>query len=980
YFGYIESQIGVCRVDNIYLTGRGLHDFFSFDGGPRDFPASGTIGPVAGSKLGFALGSGDVNGDGVDDLIAGAPFYSDGETNEGAVFVYLGSSNGTFTLDKIVTSNRPNAYLGVAVAGVSDVDGDGYDDVLVGAPYYSPPGNSSAGGAFLYRGGPTGVNPVPVWSHLGSQDAELVGLAVASAGDVNHDGYGDVIIGAPGYDGAFANQGEARVFLGSATGLSASGITAWAGQEDDALAGWAVAGGGDLNGDVYDDVLVGIPSNYGLGEKGTVIGVAGAASGMGSLADGWIGLVPDGGFGSAVAFCPNEGDLSSVAIGSPNEFDGAGIGAIYLSTPYVGVPQIRIGPEDDMTTENGSLGSVLVGADFNGDGYGDVLAGAPYDAGTGGRAVIFAGGPQGFEYGSHPIWSATPWSAYTGPIDFGRGVCALKLSPTSPPAVAVSAPDFQGGVGSIHTYLSETPGWEGWTRDTFGPGDEVGVAPVSSYGFPQGCGNLDGLVLELHDSAFQHPEGQAVRLLSPIVDVPPSITRPRVHLSFDRYVDSLEDGPIGFVSRVIGRKICPTTGLEVWEPVGEYAGAMKWATSPCGTYYYETAFDCETAYDQVRVQIDFVVDCDFWDVYPTNCVEDPALGPLFDNIRIGINDGERRFLSVFVFQDTDGDGSWWGGALEPAIPGVLVSIDDLGLSGVSNSGGSVKFYDLVPDVYSVSVTPPPGWAVTNGNPHTLDLTTCVNYWHGDDFGLLPIEPQPDLNIVTWIGRLKPGFDTYLQLSWQNVGTTTEDVTVSANLPPEFSIVSMDPPRTGGTDHQPLWYMPAVPPLDYGFMWIKLTVDQNTPIGTELTSWAQIDPITGDVTPGDNFFSRTEEVVGAFDPNEKAVSPEGEIAADETLDYIVYFQNLGTAEATNIVVTDELDPDLDIATLIVPTASSHASTFSIDGRTLEWSFEGINLPPASEDELGSQGFVAFRIKPRSDLAALPCFTGAQYTRQ
>ncbi|MEZ4654911.1 MAG: integrin alpha [Candidatus Eisenbacteria bacterium] len=132
--GGYDSKIGACRIDNVEVEGRGLHELFSFDGGPRDFPVSGYIPPVVGAQVGFSMTSCDVNGDGIDDLIAGAPFYSNGEVNEGAVYVFLVSANGTFVLDKVLELNRANSYFGASVAGLADVDGDGYDDVLVGLP------------------------------------------------------------------------------------------------------------------------------------------------------------------------------------------------------------------------------------------------------------------------------------------------------------------------------------------------------------------------------------------------------------------------------------------------------------------------------------------------------------------------------------------------------------------------------------------------------------------------------------------------------------------------------------------------------------------------------------------------------------------------------------------------------------------------------------------------------------------------------
>jgi hypothetical protein len=109
----------------------------------------------ADARLGLSVsGAGDVNGDGYDDVIVGDPFYDGGQTQEGAAFVFLGSASGIAdgnpaTAAVQLESNQAGARLGFSVSGAGDVNGDGFDDVIVGASRYDA-GEEDEGAAFVY--------------------------------------------------------------------------------------------------------------------------------------------------------------------------------------------------------------------------------------------------------------------------------------------------------------------------------------------------------------------------------------------------------------------------------------------------------------------------------------------------------------------------------------------------------------------------------------------------------------------------------------------------------------------------------------------------------------------------------------------------------------------------------------------------------------------------------------------------------------
>ena len=202
--------------------------------------------------------AGDVNGDGWDDVIVGAPNEANGEYKEGRAHVYYGSATGiAASPDWSTESNNANAAFGAAVASAGDVNNDGYDDVLVGAYRFSGTA-AKAGKVFLYYGSASGLATIPAWTAEGDIENAHFGHAVASAGDVNNDGYADILVGAPGYDidVASPDAGRAYLFLGSASGPSPSANWSGASSVDRASYGSSVSGAGDVNGDGYDDFLV----------------------------------------------------------------------------------------------------------------------------------------------------------------------------------------------------------------------------------------------------------------------------------------------------------------------------------------------------------------------------------------------------------------------------------------------------------------------------------------------------------------------------------------------------------------------------------------------------------------------------------------------------------------------------------------------------------------------------------------------------
>lgn len=210
-------------------------------------------------QLGESLAMEDVNGDGFADLIAGASRHTEFLEKEGAAFLFLGSRSGLPDAPSwSAFGGATNSEFGDFITAPGDVNGDGFPDVLVGAPVY-PVNGQSTGRVFLFMGGTNGLSPTPAWTTDGIAVNSQFGQAISGVGDVNGDGCSDFIVGAPQRSSTDPLPGAVSLFLGSKENMSTNPVWSVSGEAPGARFGTAVAGLGDVNGDGLNDVLIGSP-------------------------------------------------------------------------------------------------------------------------------------------------------------------------------------------------------------------------------------------------------------------------------------------------------------------------------------------------------------------------------------------------------------------------------------------------------------------------------------------------------------------------------------------------------------------------------------------------------------------------------------------------------------------------------------------------------------------------------------------------
>jgi signal transduction histidine kinase len=185
-----------------------------------DLPAQKDVDEDYEQHFGWSAASaGDVNGDGFSDIIVGAPFAERGDLNEGLAFVYHGSPQGLSHKPQwIVESNHAHALLGFSVSGAGDVNGDGFDDVIVGVPYATD-GQYNEGAALVFHGSKRGLHHSPDWSVESDNTRQFMGEEVVGVGDVNGDGYADVLVASPDFSRDGKKVGRVNLFYGTPKGL-----------------------------------------------------------------------------------------------------------------------------------------------------------------------------------------------------------------------------------------------------------------------------------------------------------------------------------------------------------------------------------------------------------------------------------------------------------------------------------------------------------------------------------------------------------------------------------------------------------------------------------------------------------------------------------------------------------------------------------------------------------------------------------------
>ena len=391
-FGYSVSSAGDVNGDGYsdIIIGAPFNDAGGSNAGRAYIYFGGSIinsgvdviltGLAAGDQFGFTVSTaGDVNGDGYSDVLSGAPLNDAIGSNSGRAYIYFGGSTMNNVADVIFTGAASEDQFGYSVSTAGDINGDGYNDVISGA-ILNDAGGSNAGRAYVYFGGST-MNNVSDVTLTGLAVSDQFGFSVSSAGDFNGDGYGDVISGANLNDGGGANSGRAYIYFGAGIPDNSADVILTGAASNDQF-GYSVSYAGDVNGDGYSEVIVGAPFNDdGSADAGKAYVYFGGSVPDNTADVAFTGAVAGDQFGTSVSSAGDiNGDGFTEVIAGANLYDVGGLhtGRAYV---YFGAANSEMDNAADVILTGIAAGdqfgfSVSSAGDMNGDGYSDLMSGA----------------------------------------------------------------------------------------------------------------------------------------------------------------------------------------------------------------------------------------------------------------------------------------------------------------------------------------------------------------------------------------------------------------------------------------------------------------------------------------------------------------------------------------------------------------------------------------------------------------------------
>ncbi len=325
------------------------------------------------------------------------------------------------------------------------------------------------------------------------------------------------------------------------------------------------------------------------------------------------------------------------------------------------------------------------------------------------------------------------------------------------------------------------------------------------------------------------------------------------------------------------------------------------------------------------------------------------------------------YITGNVYNDTNNNGIKDVG--ENGKPNVLIHESLQNYNTFTDSAGdyAMFFIDSM-QTYTLSTTAPIYWSISS-LPTTHSVNPSTQSTTNKDFGMYATPNIHDVSIVsTSIVSPWPNGTFNIIGTYHNQGTVIEtgDV-ITFNIDTNLTYLSANPAPTSVSGNTLTWNYANLLINEYRNISVQVQADTTLLAGDSLFSNWTILPTVGDALVANNTYDLNQIVVASFDPNEKAVSPNGNIVNNQELEYIIRFQNTGNFPALNVFINDTLDQNLDVNTFQL-LSSSHPVIQTLNGYgNLRFTFANINLPDSVNNEPASHGYIMYKIKPIQGLA-------------
>ncbi len=322
-------------------------------------------------------------------------------------------------------------------------------------------------------------------------------------------------------------------------------------------------------------------------------------------------------------------------------------------------------------------------------------------------------------------------------------------------------------------------------------------------------------------------------------------------------------------------------------------------------------------------------------------------------------------ISGTVYSDYNHNGIQDAGEL--GMPNIIVKMVTAGTVATTDSNGN---YSILTDVTGDTLKPVLPVSFASSSPNSYIINGAAS---NKDFGIYLTPGIADLSIdLTNSTPFVPGFYISLQLSIINKGSLIQSPNIQLILDTSLTYISSSITPNSIVGNTIQWNTSLLDYMDIQNIYVTVATSTTSTLGDSIQCFSSVNPIINDINTIDNYSVLNEIIIGSYDPNDKTCMQGGyftpeQAQSNEELEYVIRFQNTGTYLATNIHVSDTLNSYLDFSTFRV-ISSSHQMNWNISGNAVvDFNFNGINLPPSSQDELNSHGFIKYGIKCKQGIS-------------